>query len=416
MSPCLLYFAFLHVIPLKAEQNHLDGSRGLKRGVHVQGERVSYGNFAVDKFHRLQGTVGSSTLVSNYSECALSCVNNPPCSSFNVASSPRSDGKYRCELLNEDKYSANPGQLVSSQEYHHYSIKTPCSSFPCQNGAKCVPNYGENQYHCDCVPGYKGSYCETDIDECASDPCLNRATCVDQVNGYVCNCQPGYAGVHCQTMLRSCQDLYGVSGSSQNQQVTLFLGSTLTTVLCHMGDFGCGDGGWTPVMKMDGSKGTFHFNSALWSNQNHYNSAAWVTGFDSQEAKLPTYWNTPFSKICLGMKIGQQIKFIVMSWQASSLYSLIADGHRRATSLSRSTWMSLMGSHAYLEPHCNRQGFNVLSDDSSMGKARIGILANNENDCVTCDTRMGFGTGGRHNDAITCGNHGQTALGYILVQ
>ncbi|XP_078384203.1 uncharacterized protein LOC144666693 [Oculina patagonica] len=36
-----------------------------------------------------------------------------------------------------------------------------CSSFPCQNGAKCVPNYGENEYHCDCVPGYTGKYCET---------------------------------------------------------------------------------------------------------------------------------------------------------------------------------------------------------------------------------------------------------------
>ena len=110
---------------LKAEQSQrqLDGGRGLKRGVHVQGERVSYGHFAVDKFHRLQVSVGSITLVSNYSECALSCVNNPPCSSFNVASSPDADGKYRCELLNEDKYSANPGQLVSSQKCHHYSIK-----------------------------------------------------------------------------------------------------------------------------------------------------------------------------------------------------------------------------------------------------------------------------------------------------
>ena len=89
----------------------------------MQGIRVSHGNFAADKFHRLQVSVGSSSVVSNYRECALSCVNTPPCSSLNVASSPRSDGKYRCELLNEEKYSADPGQLVSSQDYHHYSIK-----------------------------------------------------------------------------------------------------------------------------------------------------------------------------------------------------------------------------------------------------------------------------------------------------
>ena len=25
-------------------------------------------------------------------------------------------------------------------------------------------------------------------------------------------------------------------------------------VFCHMEDFGCGDGGWTPIMKIDGNK------------------------------------------------------------------------------------------------------------------------------------------------------------------
>ena len=116
------------------------------------------------------------------------------------------------------------------------------------------------------------------------------------------------------------------------------------------------------------------------------------------------------------MKIGQQIKFIVINKKASSLYSLIADGQRRLTSLGRNTWMSLMGSNHNLQPRCNREGFNILSDDTSMGKARIGIIGNNENDCVSCDSRIGFGTGGKFNDASTCGNQDLTAIGYILVQ
>ena len=46
--------------------------------------------------------------------------------------------------------------------FHFFTFfQTPCSSFPCQNGAKCVPNYGENQYYCHCTPGYNGRYCET---------------------------------------------------------------------------------------------------------------------------------------------------------------------------------------------------------------------------------------------------------------
>ena len=39
----------------------------------------------------------------------------------------------------------------------------------------------------------------TDIDECASAPCQNGGTCIDQINGYMCQCVPGYTDVLCQT-------------------------------------------------------------------------------------------------------------------------------------------------------------------------------------------------------------------------
>lgn len=39
-----------------------------------------------------------------------------------------------------------------------------------------------------------GSYCELNIDECISSPCLHNATCVDLVHGYGCVCSPGYTG------------------------------------------------------------------------------------------------------------------------------------------------------------------------------------------------------------------------------
>ena len=85
--------------------------------------------------------------------------------------------------------------------------------------------------------------------------------------------------------------------------------------------------------------------------------------FDNHETKLPTYWNTPFSKICLGMKIGHQTRFIVITKHATSLHSLIADGNYRATSLGQNTWKSLLGSFASLQPNCNKEGFNAVSLD-----------------------------------------------------
>ena len=40
----------------------------------------------------------------------------------------------------------------------------------------------------------KGTNCETDIDECSSDPCENGATCIDLINMYECSCDDGYTG------------------------------------------------------------------------------------------------------------------------------------------------------------------------------------------------------------------------------
>ena len=151
-----------------------------------------------------------------------------------------------------------------------------------------------------------------------------------------------------------------------------------------------------------------------------------MTGFDTEETELPTYWNTPFSKICLGLKVGQQIKFIVINKQANSLYSLIADGQYRNTSLGRNTWKTLIGYQASLQRSCNKEGFNAVGDDSRQSKARIGIIANQQNHCSSCDSRIGFGTGGLHDDSNTCGNEAThspdngdkhiKAMGYILVQ
>ena len=171
---------------------------------------------------------------------------------------------------------------------------------------------------------------------------------------------------------------------------------------------------------------TFHFNSKLWSNKTDFNLTGGKTLFDNHETKLPTYWNTSFSKICLGMKIGNETKFIVLTKNASSLYSLIADGKYRVTLLGRAKWKSLIGSEASLQENCNREGFNCMSNSSDFGKARIGFLGNQEKDCRSCDSRIGFGTGGKFDDFNTCGNQATLdadnenkhikAMGYILVQ
>ena len=126
------------------------------------------------------------------------------------------------------------------------------------------------------------------------------------------------------------------------------------------------------------------------------------------------------------MKISGQLRFIVINKQANSLHSLIANGTYRATSLGRNEWKKLIGMKGSLQLNCNKEGFNAVGTSRHDSKARIGYIANQQNDCGSCNSRIGFGTGGGPNNSNTCGNvaaghpdNGDRyikAMGYIMVQ
>lgn len=41
------------------------------------------------------------------------------------------------------------------------------------------------------ISGYEGVFCHINIDECASQPCLNNGKCIDKINSYHCECPKG---------------------------------------------------------------------------------------------------------------------------------------------------------------------------------------------------------------------------------
>lgn len=99
------------------------------------------------------------------------------------------------------------GQPVSEPEKRVDLISTErnaCSSDPCANGGSCYGK-GVTDFTCVCAPGYNGTHCEIDIDECkGNEKVCQFGICVDQVNGFVCYCKPGYTGTYCERDLDEC--------------------------------------------------------------------------------------------------------------------------------------------------------------------------------------------------------------------
>ena len=67
-------------------------------------------------------------------------------------------------------------------------LESPCLSEPCEHNGTCVAD--KKLFHCTCPVGWTGSHCEVNINECASNPCMN-GVCVDREGGYQCFCVPG---------------------------------------------------------------------------------------------------------------------------------------------------------------------------------------------------------------------------------
>jgi len=178
-------------------------------------------------------------------------------------------------------------------------------------------------------------------------------------------------------------------------------------------------GGWTLVLKVDGNRPTFLYGSPLWSNADTLQPNA--PDLDATEAKLAGFATMRFDSLRVGMVQRGVTRWLVLGMRGTSLMGLMTSGYH-ATNVGRTAWERLPA-RGSLQSNCNREGINV---QTQLASVRIGIVANNQNDCQSCGSWIAFGGMADLTGESACGNFAvssadngsrQDALfGYVMVR
>ena len=187
--------------------------------------------------------------------------------------------KALCDAI--DQYAC---QCVGGWEGHDCELDIDeCNSSPCANGAQCldsvsgcaanssacaplgfVPGHGGcmplpvlDSFACQCAPGFEGTLCTDDVDECLSDPCHNGAVCSESstnaevsIDSFSCLCAAGWANGLCTdpwlipaecsgnatTVAGSPAECNGTADSLAGCQIADAVCAAVGTMMTHCGD------------------------------------------------------------------------------------------------------------------------------------------------------------------------------------
>ena len=152
-------------------------------------------------------------------------------------------------------------------------------------------------------------------------------------------------------------------------------------------------GGWTLILKADGTQPTFVYEAAAWLDASTLNvdHPAFDDGF---EAKLESYNSVPVTEVRVGLQSpvkSGQYRYLVLPLPSAypSFGAMMAPDVLVPTAAGRAAWLGLIPGST-LQPDC-LEGFNAIKA-SYATRVRIGILGDQEGEnCADPDSFLGVG-------------------------
>ena len=157
-------------------------------------------------------------------------------------------------------------------------------------------------------------------------------------------------------------------------------------------------GGWTLVLKVDGTKPTFVYDAAIWGAPAVFNPDP---GLNRNETKLASWATVAATEVLVGMETPIKgngpldLQWVRLDAGKPSLSEVFKTDTYLMSALGRAAWKAFVANSS-LQPNCNREGFNVgapTQGAQDYARIRIGIIANGEMDCNTPNSYIGVGGG-----------------------
>jgi hypothetical protein len=191
---------------------------------------------------------------------------------------------------------------------------------------------------------------------------------------------------------QGCADFLNLNPAATNGVYSLVDGSGPNATLPPLVYCDMSGGGWTLVLKIDGTNANsrFFFSDPLWTNEATYNDGA--PDLSKAEAKYQSFMATPFSQVKIVTDNGTQRSQTFGIAGAPSMLQAVLGPYQPFTSgpIGQAGWTTLMtGSAQALQPNCSQEGLNAYVPGHC--ETRLGILGNNELDCATPDSYAGIG-------------------------